>query len=100
MHHTRTFESCFTDFNVSDVGKKSPTHLSVKEDVVEKQQRKEHLKASEAGASHEEGELSPKNTVRLNNGHDTDSKLDTAPKRRSYSDDLNKSRCLFIYFCF
>eukprot|EP00258_Populus_trichocarpa_P035726 XP_024451745.1 peptidyl-prolyl cis-trans isomerase CYP63 isoform X2 [Populus trichocarpa] len=75
-----------------DARGKFSTHLSVKEAVVEQQQRNDKPKTAEASSSHEEGELSPKNNTHLNNGHGTNSKLCTSPNRHSYSDDSDKSR--------
>ncbi|KAJ6405686.1 hypothetical protein OIU84_013613 [Salix udensis] len=49
-------------------------------------------KTAEVGSSHEEGELTPKNDMHLNNGHGTSSKLCISPNQHSYSDDSDKSR--------
>ncbi|KAF9686915.1 hypothetical protein SADUNF_Sadunf02G0039500 [Salix dunnii] len=76
----------------SDARGKFSTHLSVKEAVVEQQQRNDKPKTAEVGLSHVEGELTPKNDMHLNNGHGTNSKLCISPNRHSYSDDLDKSR--------
>ncbi|KAJ6708977.1 PEPTIDYL-PROLYL CIS-TRANS ISOMERASE CYP63 [Salix koriyanagi] len=76
----------------SDARGKFSTHLSVKEAVVEQQQRNDKPKTAEVGSSHEEGELTPKNDMHLNNGHGTSSKLCISPNQHSYSDDSDKSR--------
>ncbi|KAG5250548.1 peptidyl-prolyl cis-trans isomerase CYP [Salix suchowensis] len=76
----------------SDARGKFSTHLSVKEAVVEQQQRNDKPKTAEVGSSHEEGELTPKNDMHLNNGHGTSSKLCISPNQHFYSDDSDKSR--------
>uniref|UniRef100_A0A6N2LRA7 peptidylprolyl isomerase n=1 Tax=Salix viminalis TaxID=40686 RepID=A0A6N2LRA7_SALVM len=68
-------------------GGKSPTHLAVKEVVVEQL----HMTAV-GNSSHEEGELSPKNEEHLNNGNGMNSKSSAIPNEHSYLDNLNKSR--------
>ncbi|KAJ6730830.1 hypothetical protein OIU85_021603 [Salix viminalis] len=76
----------------SDARGKFSTHLNVKEAVVEQQQRNDKPKTAEVGSSHEEGELTPKNDMHLNNGHGTSSKLCISPNQHAYSDDSDKSR--------
>lgn len=71
----------------------------MKEAVVEQQQRNDKPKTAEVGSSHEEGELTPKNDMHLNNGHGTSSKLCISPNQHSYSDDSDKSRCLLLHIC-
>ncbi|XP_011026088.1 PREDICTED: peptidyl-prolyl cis-trans isomerase CYP63-like [Populus euphratica] len=75
-----------------DARGKFSTYLSVKEALVEQQQKNDKPKTAEASSSHEEDEWSPKNNTHLNNGHGTNSKLCTSPNRRSSSDDSDKSR--------
>ncbi|KAB5557491.1 hypothetical protein DKX38_008400 [Salix brachista] len=73
-------------------GGKSPTHLAVKEVVVEQLQRNQKPMTAVGNSSHEEGELSPKNEEHLNNGNGMDSKSSAIPNQHSYLDSLNKSR--------
>ncbi|KAJ6306588.1 hypothetical protein OIU78_021829 [Salix suchowensis] len=73
-------------------GGKSPTHLAVKEVVVEQLQRNQKPMTAVGNSSHEEGELSPKNEEHLNNGNGMNSKSSAIPIKHSYLDNLNKSR--------
>ncbi|KAL6271548.1 hypothetical protein ACE6H2_028459 [Prunus campanulata] len=68
-----------------DVGKE-PAPL-VKKTVVEQRNNHDREK-SEDNSSQEEGELSPKNDARINNGHNAEAKT---ANRNSYSDDSSRS---------
>lgn len=67
--------------DVTDVGKEPPP--LVKKTVVEQRNNHDREK-SEDNSSQEEGELSPKNDARINNGHNAEAKT---ANRNSYSDD-------------
>lgn len=80
--------------NVTDVGKISPASLLQNEKIV-KPQKDHELKIIE-NLSREEGEFLQKNAEPLHNGHGTETISDKSAKERPYSDDLNKSRFLFL----
>lgn len=70
---------------VTDVGKESPP--GVKKSIG--QRNNLDRKKTEDNSSQEEGEFSPKNDVRLTNGHNAEAKT---ADQQSYSDDSNNSR--------
>ncbi|KAJ4828600.1 hypothetical protein Tsubulata_004956 [Turnera subulata] len=69
-------------------GKESKENLGKEAELQPEKDSK--VKTTEASSSHEEGELSPKGDEPQNNGHGTNSKLET--NQHSYLEELNKSR--------
>lgn len=72
---------------VTGVGKESPP--GVKKSIG--QRNNLDRKKTEDNSSQEEGEFSPKNDVRLTNGHNAEAKT---ANQQAYSDDSNNSRFL------
>ncbi|KAK9945216.1 hypothetical protein M0R45_010741 [Rubus argutus] len=81
--------------NLKNAGKKLPRNLDVGKESppgVKKsigQRNNLDRKKTEDNSSQEEGEFSPKNDVRLTNGHNAEAKT---ADQQSYSDDSNNSR--------
>ncbi|KAJ7977330.1 Peptidyl-prolyl cis-trans isomerase [Quillaja saponaria] len=72
-------------------GKLSPSPSIVRQ-TIQDHGRDHEVRRTEDKQLHEEGELSPENYEFLNNGHDTEAKLEKLTKQHTYSDDSNENR--------